>query len=61
MRIKCLVQGHCRCQQIRTGDLTIDSPCFLSTEPQELHMYIIVSLTETDRQLEHDEVLHCRP
>ena len=27
MRIKCLAQGHyCRCQQIRTGDLTIESP-----------------------------------
>ena len=26
MRIKCLAQGHyCRCQQIQTGDLTIDS------------------------------------
>ena len=26
MRIKCLAQGHyCRCQQIRTGDLTIES------------------------------------
>ena len=27
MRIKCIAQGHyCRCQQIRTGDLTIESP-----------------------------------
>ena len=27
MRIKCLAQGHyCRCQQIRTGDFTIESP-----------------------------------
>ena len=27
MRIKCLAQGHfCRCQQIQTGDLTIESP-----------------------------------
>ena len=27
MRRKCLAQGHyCRCQQIRTGDLTIESP-----------------------------------
>ena len=27
MKIKCLAQGHyCRCQQIRTGDLTIESP-----------------------------------
>ena len=26
-RTKCLAQGHyCRCQQIRTGDLTIESP-----------------------------------
>ena len=27
MRIKCLSQGHyCHCQQIRTGDLMIESP-----------------------------------
>ena len=27
MRIKCLAQGHyCRCQQLRTGDLTIECP-----------------------------------
>ena len=32
MRIKCLVKGHnCRCQNIRTGDLTAESR--ISTEP----------------------------
>ena len=38
--IKCLAHGHdCRCQQILTGDLTIES-VVLSTEPQQfLEMY----------------------
>ena len=44
MRIKCLAQGHyCHCQQIQTGDLTIES-VELSTEPQQLLKSVFANL-----------------